>query len=130
MTVDPLLPAKVKASDAFQDVGSGAAGSEDIGALPDRKHDTPIGAAHDMRASRRVDHQSPGRVRAVGVDLRAVKNKDVFVALMLMVWNARSWRVTKQRRGGPAVVAPIQAVDLDTWTKIRPLEACIENALA
>jgi hypothetical protein len=83
---------KVSASDAFQDdavEASTSAGEECNWTLPDDKDNATSGTADFVATTWRIDDQRAGRMRASGVDLRAVKNEDVLVALVRVFGDVR-----------------------------------------
>ena len=81
-----------------------------------------------MTAAGRIDDQRTGRMRAPDIDLRAVENEDVFIALVVVQGNGRSWRVLQKRRRRPAIAFSIEAVDIHAGPVRRPFEIRTENS--
>ena len=80
-----------------------------------------------MTAAGWIDDQRAGRVGTAEIDLRAVKNVDVFIALMQVQGDARSRRVLQKGRRWSAFTFPVQTVDIHARPIGSPGEIGSEN---
>ena len=65
---------------------------------------------------------------APDIDLRAMKDKDVFIPLMDVLWDVRPRRVLQDGRRWAALAVPVKTMNVYPWPIGRPCEIWTEDS--